>query len=54
MTDRPRPSFRSVISNWRESSLPVPKRVGVAMLNWSRRFRIPPRDCCGHPGDPGC
>jgi hypothetical protein len=49
-----RPSFRAGISNWRNSELPFFERLGVALANYSRRFRIPPRNCCGHSGDPGC
>ena len=49
-----RPSLRDAMTNWRESSLPVPLRFAVALRNWSRRFGIPPRDCCGHTGEPGC
>ena len=51
---RIRPSFRAGISNWRNSDLPFFERLGVALVNYSRRIRIPPRNCCGHPGDPGC
>jgi hypothetical protein len=54
VTERRRQGIGISISNWRESALPLPERFALAMLNWSRRFRIPPRDCCGHPGEPGC
>lgn len=49
-----RPSIGAVISNWRNSDLPFFRRLGVALVNYSRRFRIPPRNCCGYPGEPGC
>jgi len=42
------------MTNWRTSSLPLLPRFGVALRNWSRRLRIPPRDCCGNDGEPGC
>ena len=51
---RARPSFRAGITNWQASDLPIFERLGVALGNYSRRFRIPPRSCCGHPGEPGC
>jgi hypothetical protein len=51
---RVRPSFRAGISNWRHSELPFLERLGVALGNYSRRFRIPPRNCCDHDGEPGC
>ncbi|HXG36787.1 MAG TPA: hypothetical protein VNL15_07445 [Dehalococcoidia bacterium] len=51
---RYRPSLRAAISNWNNSDLPFFRRLGVALANYSRRFRIPPQNCCGHPGDPGC
>ena len=54
MSKQSKPSIRVAISNWSESELPVARRFAVALRNWSRRFRIPPRDCCGNDGQPGC
>jgi hypothetical protein len=51
---RVRPSLSAVISNWSDSDLPFCQRLLVALKNYSRRFRIPPRNCCDHPGQPGC
>lgn len=51
---RLRPSLRDVITNWSESDLPLFVRFGVAMRNYSRRFGVPPRNCCGNAGQPGC
>jgi hypothetical protein len=51
---RARPSLRAGIANWQESELPFFERLAVAMANYGRRFGIPPRDCCGHDGEPGC
>jgi hypothetical protein len=42
------------MSNWSHSELPLLRRLGVALANYSRRLRLPPRDCCSHPGEPGC
>jgi hypothetical protein len=52
--ERVRPSLRAGITNWRQSDLPFFRRLGVAMRNYGRRFSVPPRNCCGHPGQPGC
>lgn len=54
MEERPRPSLRAVRNNWRTSDLPFWRRLGVALTNYARRLRIPPRDCCDRPGQPGC
>lgn len=51
---RVRPSWRAVRANWRNSDLPFLRRLWVAVENYARRLRIPPRDCCDHPGQPGC
>ena len=51
---RRRPSFRAGISNWRRSDLPFFERLGVALRNYGRRIAIPPRQCCGNDGQPGC
>lgn len=51
---RSRPSLRTSISNWNRSDLPFFRRLGVALGNYGRRLRVPPRDCCGNPGQPGC
>ena len=49
-----RPSMRNSLTNWRQSSLPFFGRLGVALRNYSRRFGIPPANCCGNYGQPGC
>ena len=49
-----RPSMRAGITNWQNSELPFFERLGVALGNYSRRFRIPPRNCCDNLGQPGC
>ena len=52
--DRAKSGIGNVISNWNRSDLPVLRRLGLAFANYSRRLRIPPQTCCGHPGEPGC
>ena len=49
-----RPSMRDSLTNWRQSSLPFFGRLGVALRNYSRRFGLPPKNCCGNYGQPGC
>jgi len=50
---RQRSSLRAVFTNWRESDLPFHRKLAaVARNNWIKlRTR---RNCCGHPGEPGC
>jgi hypothetical protein len=49
-----RPSFSALVSNWGRSDLPFWQRLGVALRNLARRLGPPPRNCCGHHGEPGC
>ena len=51
---RIRPSLRASISNWSNSDLPFFRRLALALGNYSRRVRIPPQNCCGNFGQPGC
>jgi hypothetical protein len=39
---------------FRESELPLARRLGVAAANLLRRAVRSPHDCCGRPGEPGC
>lgn len=50
---RQRPSLRAVFTNWRESDLPFHRKLAVAVRNNWIKLRTR-RDCCGHPGEPGC
>lgn len=50
---RPRPSIGAFFTNWRSSDLPVPQRLAVALRNNLTKLRTM-KDCCGHPGQPGC
>jgi hypothetical protein len=54
--ERPKikPSLRDAMTNWRESTLPPVNKFFVALRNYSRRFGIPPKNCCGNYGQPGC
>lgn len=54
MRERRRPGLRAMLANWRRSPLPPGRRLGVALRNLWRRFAWPPRNCCGHYGEPGC
>ncbi len=49
-----KPSLRDAMTNWRESDLPFFAKLGTALRNYSRRFGVPPRNCCGNYGQPGC
>ena len=49
-----RPSLRDAFTNWHESDLPFFEKLAVTMRNYSKRFGIPPRNCCGNYGQPGC
>jgi hypothetical protein len=46
-----------LVTAWRlfwMSDLPPHRRLVVAAGNILRRFKTPPHDCCGRPGEPGC
>jgi hypothetical protein len=49
-----RPSLHDAMTNWRESGLPFFEKLFVTFRNYSRRFGVPPRNCCGNYGQPGC
>ena len=49
-----RPSMRDSLTNWRQSDLPFFSKLSIAMRNYGRRFGVPPRNCCGNTGQPGC
>jgi len=48
-----RPSLRAFFTNWRESKLPVHKKLALTFRNNWIKLRTR-RDCCGHLGEPGC
>ena len=54
--ERPKitPSLRDSMTNWRESELPLFTKLFVTFRNYSRRFGVPPKNCCGNYGQPGC
>lgn len=41
----------SFFNNWRESELPFPEKLALAMRNRAIASR---KGCCGHHGQPGC
>jgi hypothetical protein len=46
--------MRDSLTNWRQSDLPFFSKMFVTLKNYSRRFRLPPQNCCGNYGQPGC
>ncbi len=48
-----RQSPRNVITNWRDSDLPLPKRFLVLVKNNAKKAATL-STCCGNPGEPGC
>lgn len=47
------PSPRDFFTNWRESKLPLPQKIAVALRNnWKKAVTF--KDCCGNHGEPGC
>ncbi len=54
MARRPLRYFvESYFTNWRESDLPLPRKVAVAMRNRAVAYGTL-KGCCGHRGEPGC
>lgn len=53
MIGRRRPSPNQYLANWRDSELPLAKKVGAALRNQTIKVRKRSH-CCGHPGEPGC
>jgi hypothetical protein len=50
---RNRPSLGAFFTNWRESDLPVHRKLALTFRNYWIRLRTR-SDCCGHLGEPGC
>lgn len=48
-----RPDPSDLVRNWRESSLPLPEKIRLAVRNNLIKVRSG-SSCCGHPGEPGC
>jgi hypothetical protein len=48
-----RPSMGAFFTNWRESTLPVHKKLALTLRNQWTRLRKR-QSCCGHLGEPGC
>ena len=51
--ERFRPSLSAARQNWRRSDLPFLTKLRMATANNWRKMRTR-RNCCGHPGEPGC
>ncbi len=48
-----RPSLGAFFTNWRESQLPVHKKLALTFRNnWIKLRKR--QSCCGHLGEPGC
>ena len=47
------PSFRALITNFREYDAPLATKIRLALRNTAIKLRQR-SSCCGHPGEPGC
>lgn len=43
-----------LVRNFFRSSIPLPRRIVIALRNTLRRVWPRPATCCGHYGEPGC
>jgi hypothetical protein len=48
-----RPSRSAFFTNWRESKLPLHRKLALTFRNNWIKLRTR-SDCCGHLGEPGC
>ena len=48
-----RQGFRAGIGNWRDSDLPLGKKVAAVLRNNWIKLRTR-SSCCGNHGEPGC
>lgn len=48
-----RPSFRDLLRNFDDYDAPLDRRISKALRNTLRKVTTF-KDCCGHPGEPGC
>lgn len=46
------PYVRGFFTNWRESELPVRRKIAQTLKN--RGVAFVKGGCCGHHGEPGC
>jgi hypothetical protein len=53
MSERPRPSFRAIFSNWKTYDAPLHAKARLASRNWWIRAKTR-SNCCGNDGEPGC
>ncbi len=47
------PNPRDYLANWRESDLPLDKKVAAVLRNNLKKLRTA-SSCCGNHGEPGC
>jgi hypothetical protein len=52
-SDEPKPTPRSVISNWTDYPAPTRVKARMAARNLWRRVVLR-QNCCGNHGQPGC
>jgi len=45
---------RGFFNNWSAYEGPFAKKVELTLRNRLRAHTPPFRNCCGHPGEPGC
>jgi hypothetical protein len=45
--------IRSFFTNWREYDAPIGTKLRLTMRN-RLKATFSTRQCCGHPGEPGC
>ena len=45
--------IQSAISNWNESTAPLPQKISMFLKNNFIKLRTG-KHCCGHPGEVGC
>lgn len=48
-----RPSIRDFFRNFDDYDAPLDKKVRKAVSNNVKKL-VTLKDCCGHPGEPGC
>ena len=53
MSDRRRPSFGNVATNWREYDAPFGTKLRLLLRNNWEKLRSG-SNCCGNDGEPGC
>lgn len=47
-------AWSATLANFRESELPLHRKLSVAAANYWRKVKGGGQECCGNPGQPGC